>query len=77
MENKKEGNVRGGDVSPVECPVGCWFFTVCWLISVEEIPVDIIWSCIGKGQGHPLKDVPIGAWTTRPGMNEALELSNS
>jgi hypothetical protein len=77
MEDEMDGKVRVSSVLPIECPLGCVFVLFCWFASVEEIPEEILWFCLGKGKDDPLKDVPIGVWACRPDMNEELEFGNS
>ncbi|GAB4470147.1 MAG: hypothetical protein Kow0088_02700 [Anaerolineales bacterium] len=68
--------LRKHDLWSVECPAGCRFLIVCWLVSASEVPQEIIWFCLGKVENEPLKDVPIGAWAYRPGDAIELELDN-
>lgn len=74
-EIKKEA-ARGSDVLPIECPVGCGFFIVCWLVSAEEVCEEVIWFCLGRMKKTPLEDVPIGVWAYRPEMSNEFELGN-
>lgn len=78
MENAvNQGMIRGNGNTPIECPVGCGFFIVCWLVAAEEVPEEIIWFCMGNMKNVPFQDVPMGAWAYRPASANSLELGNS
>ncbi len=77
MEQKiNQRGLRGRTLLPVECPVGCGFFILCWLVSAEDIPEEMIWLCLGKSEDDPLDDVPIGAWACRPITENEIQLGN-
>ncbi|RCK73789.1 MAG: hypothetical protein ANABAC_2862 [Anaerolineae bacterium] len=58
--------VAGLGYSTLECPRGCRFSLVCWFIPPHELPVEVIWFCIGRTKGGLLEGVPVGAWAIRP-----------